>query len=116
MSKTIDSIQNKFRVKLEKLLEGTDIVFNGNNPWDIRVYNSNLYERILTQGSLGLGEAYMDGWWDSSQLDELFYKFCSAQVKSRVMLDPQSIKNGLWAYFINRQSKHLVSNNSEASL
>jgi cyclopropane-fatty-acyl-phospholipid synthase len=51
----------------------------------------------------------MDGWWDSDQLDELFNKFCSAQIKSRVMLDPQSIKNGLWAYFINRHSKHLVS-------
>ncbi|MGZ8902753.1 MAG: cyclopropane fatty acyl phospholipid synthase [Methylobacter sp.] len=109
MSKMIDNSHNKFRTKLEKLLEGTDIFFNGENPWDISVYNPNLYERILTQGSLGLGEAYMDGWWDSDQLDELFNKFCSAQVKSRVMLDPQSIKNGLWAYFINRQSKHLVS-------
>lgn len=109
MNKVIDNTQNKFRAKLEKLLEGTDIVFNGNNPWDINVYNSNLYERILTQGSLGLGEAYMDGWWDANQLDELFNKFCSAQIKSRVILDPQSIKNGLWAYFINRQSKHLVS-------
>ena len=51
MNKVIDNTQNKFRAKLEKLLEGTDIVFNGNNPWDINVYNSNLYERILTQGS-----------------------------------------------------------------
>jgi cyclopropane-fatty-acyl-phospholipid synthase len=109
MNKTMDNTQNKFRTKLEKLLEGTDIAFNGKNPWDIRVFDSKLYERILTQGSLGLGEAYMDGWWDSDQLDELFNKFCSAQIKSRVKLDPQSIKNGLWAYFINRQSKHLVS-------
>ena len=112
MSKTINNIHNnthnKFRMKLEKLLEGTDIVFNGNNPWDINVYNSKLYERILTQGSLGLGEAYMDGWWDSYQLDELFNKFCSAQIQSRVILDPQSIKSGLWAYFINRQSKNLA--------
>ena len=62
MGKIIDNTQNKFRIRLEKLLEGTDIEFNGNNPWDIRVYNLKLYERILTQGSLGLGEAYMDGW------------------------------------------------------
>jgi cyclopropane-fatty-acyl-phospholipid synthase len=55
MSKMIDNTQNKFRLKLEKLLEGTDIVFNGNNPWDISVYNPKLYEKILTQGSLGLG-------------------------------------------------------------
>ena len=70
VGKIKDNTQNKFRIRLEKLLEGTDIEFNGNNPWDIRVYNSKLYERILTQGSLGLGEAYMDGWWDSNQLDE----------------------------------------------
>ena len=109
MNKIIDNTQNKFRAKLEKLLEGTDIIFNGDKPSDICVYNSNLYEKILNQGTLGLGEAYMDEWWDSSRLDELFNKFCSAQVKSRVMLDPQSIKNGLWSYFINRQSKNLVS-------
>lgn len=72
MSKTIDTSKNRFRNKIEKLLEGTDIVFNGNSPWDIRVYNANLYERILAQGSLGLGEAYMDGWWDCDQLAELF--------------------------------------------
>lgn len=109
MNKIIDNTQIKFRAKLEKLLEGTDIVFNGNKPSAIHVYNSNLYERILTEGTLGLGEAYMDEWWDCSRLDELFNKFCSAQVKIRVMLDPQSIKNGLWSYFINRQSKNLVS-------
>jgi cyclopropane-fatty-acyl-phospholipid synthase len=109
MSKIIDNTDNKFRNRLEKLLTNTGIAFNGSNPWDIQVFNEGLYERILTQGTLGLGEAYMDGWWDCQQLDELFSKFCSAQVQSRVMLHPQSIKNGLWSYFINRQSKNLVS-------
>jgi cyclopropane-fatty-acyl-phospholipid synthase len=109
MNKRIDNTQNKFRAKLERLLEGSDISFNGNKPWDISVYNPDLYERILTQGSVGLGEAYMEGWWESNQLDELFNKFCSAQIKSRIILDPQSIKSGLWAYFINRQSKNLAS-------
>lgn len=109
MKKIIDNKKNKFRAKLERLLEGTDIAFNGPNPWDIRVYNSSLYERILTQGTVGLGEAYMDGWWDSGQLDELFSKFCSAQIQRKVILDPQSIKNGLLAYFSNRQSKNQSS-------
>lgn len=109
MNKIIDNTQNRFRAKLERLLEGSNVVFNGENPWDMQVYNSNLYERILTQGSLGLGEAFMDGWWDSDQLDELFNKLCSAQIKSRVILDPHALKNGLWAYFLNRQSKNLTS-------
>lgn len=94
MNKIIDNTQNKFRTKIERLLEGSGISFNGNKPWDISVYNPNLYERILTHGSAGLGEAYMEGWWDSNQLDELFNKFCSAQIKSRIILDPQSIKAG----------------------
>ncbi len=109
MSQIIDNTHNRFRSQLEKLLKGTAIAFNGTNPWDIQVYNANLYERIFTQGTVGLGEAYMDGWWDCLQLDELFNKFCSAQIQSRVMLHPQSIQNGLWAYFINKQSKNLVS-------
>lgn len=109
MSNEIDNTHNKFRHHLEKLLTNTGIAFNGSNPWDIQVFNAGLYERILTQGTLGLGEAYIDGWWDCQQLDELFNKFCSAQIQSRVTLHPQSIKNGLWAYFINRQSKNLVS-------
>lgn len=109
MSKQVDDKHNKFRAKLEQLLEGTGIAFNGSNPWDIKVYDSNLYERVITQGSIGLGEAYMDEWWESDQLDELFNKFCSGLLVRRVKLDPQSIKNGLWAYFSNRQSKTFAS-------
>ncbi|CAA9891531.1 Cyclopropane-fatty-acyl-phospholipid synthase [Candidatus Methylobacter favarea] len=107
MRKTIDNAQNKFRAKLEKF-EGTDVVFNGNNPWDIRVYNSNLYERMLAQGSLGLGEAYMDGWWDCEQLDELFNKICSTEFVAQGKCS-QTLMNKLWAYCLNRQSKHFVS-------
>lgn len=109
MSNSIDHKNNKFRLKLEKLLEGSNITFNGDNPWDIRVYNADLYERILTQGSVGMGEAYMDGWWDSDQLDELFCKICLAKIKNKVSLNPHVIKKSLLAYFSNQQSKHLTS-------
>jgi len=105
MNKIIDNTQNRFRTRFERFLEGTDITLTGNDPWDMRVYNSNLYKRLLLQGYLGLGEAYMDGWWDCDQLDELFNKFCSAQIKSRIRLDPLSIKHRLWAYCSNRQNK-----------
>ncbi|MDD5578694.1 MAG: cyclopropane fatty acyl phospholipid synthase [Methylobacter sp.] len=107
MSKTIDNTQNKFRAKLE-IFEGTDIAFNGNNPWDIRVYNSDLYERMFTQGSLGLGEAYMDGWWDCDRLDVLFNKICSTQFVTQGRGSP-TLMHKFWAYFLNRQSRRLVS-------
>ena len=43
---------------------------NGNRPWDIQVHNENLYRRIISKGSIGIGEAYMDRWWDAEKLDE----------------------------------------------
>ncbi|MGZ8190219.1 MAG: cyclopropane fatty acyl phospholipid synthase [Methylococcaceae bacterium] len=108
MSKIIDDTRNKFRDNIEKLLIGTDIAFNGTNPWDIRVYNPNLYERILSQGSLGLGEAYMDEWWDCEQLDELFNKICLARLEDRVIVDPKTILNRFLGIVSNRQSKQLA--------
>ena len=47
-----------------------DIIINGNRPFDIQVKDERFYNRILLNGALGLGEAYMDSWWDCPQLDE----------------------------------------------
>lgn len=52
------------------LLKRADVKIGGARPWDIRVNDPAFYLRVLTEGSLGLGEAYMDGWWDSEALDQ----------------------------------------------
>lgn len=64
------------------LLAHADVQFNGNRPWDIRVNNPRLYQRILTSWSLGLGEAYMDGDWDCDDLDGLFTRLLSSNLES----------------------------------
>lgn len=108
MSKVIDNTQNRFRENLEKLFIGTGIVINGQQPWDIRVYNADLYERILTQGSLGFGEAYMDEWWDCQQLDELFYRLCRTDMDKKLIIAAQTLLNKLWAFMANHQNKKLA--------
>lgn len=50
------------------------IEINGAEPFDIKVNNEDFYKRVLAQGSLGLGESYMDGWWDSEALDETIFR------------------------------------------
>ena len=55
---------------IQSILAEVDIQINGDRPWDIQVHNTNLYQRVISQGSLGLGEAYVEGWWDCSQLME----------------------------------------------
>ena len=55
----------------EQLLAPCDITLNGSNSWDDKVKDERLFRRVLRDGTLGLGEAYMDGWWDCERLDEL---------------------------------------------
>jgi cyclopropane-fatty-acyl-phospholipid synthase len=54
------------------LLDQVDIKVDGSRDWDIRVLNEDFYARVLSQGSLGLGESYMDGWWECKNLDQFF--------------------------------------------
>src|SRR4051812_23529230 len=35
---------------------------------EVTVHDPRVYERVLRQGSVGLGEAYADGWWDADDL------------------------------------------------
>lgn len=43
------------------LLESAGVAVDGPARHDIQVHNPALYPRIVRHGSLGLGEAYMDG-------------------------------------------------------
>lgn len=60
------------------------IWINGDRPWDIQIKDSSVFERIVSHGSLGLGEAYMDGHWDADQLDEFFARILRAKLGRRV--------------------------------
>jgi hypothetical protein len=48
----------------QTLLEPAGIRFNGFNEWDITILDTRLLPRVMSSGILGLGAAYMDGWWD----------------------------------------------------
>lgn len=49
------------RRAMESILSGTGVSLDGPNPWDIQVRDAAAYRRALMQGSLGVGESYMDG-------------------------------------------------------
>ena len=56
---------------IKEMLAKIDVQINGSRPWDIQIHNHRLWGRVIRQGSLGLGEAYMEGWWDCQALDQL---------------------------------------------
>lgn len=76
--------QTSAKSVVKDILALADIEINGSRPWDIQVHNDEFYRRILVGGSLAVGEAYMDGWWDSQQLDELFHKVLTAELDKKI--------------------------------
>ncbi|MEM9243394.1 MAG: cyclopropane fatty acyl phospholipid synthase [Pseudomonadota bacterium] len=85
----------------ELLKEVADIEINGNRPWDVQVHDKRVYRRVLHQQSLGLGESYMEGWWDSQQVDEVMARI----IRSRL---PQKIKQVKYLYPLLREKFNIV--------
>ncbi|MCP4584173.1 MAG: cyclopropane fatty acyl phospholipid synthase [candidate division Zixibacteria bacterium] len=75
---------NKLQQTFQKILDYADIKIDGDNPWDIKIHNKEFYRRVFAHASLGLGESYMDGWWDCDRLDEFYYKILNAQLQEKV--------------------------------
>ncbi len=69
---------------VRKLLDTAGIEVNGNHPWDIQVHNPNFYRRVLREQILGLGESYMDGWWDCEALDQFIDRVVRARLDDKV--------------------------------
>lgn len=79
-----------------KMIEITDdSAVAAARPWDVLVRDPRLYARILRKGSLGFGEAYMDGWWTCANLPELFRRLMAAG------LDEVLYRSG-WLSFADR--------------
>lgn len=70
--------------KIAEILALADIKVNGPRQCDLQVHNPGFFRRVLAQGSVGLGESYMDGWWDAIALDEFFTRLRSAQLNKKV--------------------------------
>lgn len=69
---------------LADLVGLADIRFNGDRPWDITVHHPNTYSYTLAKGTLGFGEAYMEGYWDCDELDGCFTRFQQVDIDMKL--------------------------------
>jgi cyclopropane-fatty-acyl-phospholipid synthase len=90
---------------IQDLLGQAGIQINGSKSWDIQVHNPKFYPRILSGGSLALGESYMDGWWDCEALDEFITRVLRADLESQVRISSVLKWNILRARLFNPQVK-----------
>lgn len=91
-----------YESKLRALLEAAGIAIGGGNPWDISVHDPRFYKRVVTESHLGIGESYMDGWWDCEALDQFFYRVLRARLDAKVSQASRALGN-LLGVLVNLQ-------------
>lgn len=64
-------IKQQIKQRVTKQLSRAGIGIGAEDAWDIQVHDPRFYQRLVTQGSLGAGESYIDGWWDCPRIDLL---------------------------------------------
>lgn len=95
---------SKSETILRQLLELADIQIGGKNPWDLQVHNPGFYDRVLRETELGLGESYMDGWWDCDAIDEFISRVLKARLDTQVRGNWKIILYVLRSKLLNLQS------------
>ena len=89
---------------IRELLDLADVQINGSRAWDMQVHDKRLYGRILSNSSLGLGEAYMEGWWDAEALDQFIFRVLKAHLDEKVQQNARLLFQVARARLLNRQS------------
>ncbi|MBN2706089.1 MAG: cyclopropane fatty acyl phospholipid synthase [Deltaproteobacteria bacterium] len=89
---------------LARQLAKAGVYLNSSNPWDPQIHNPRFYRRALREGSLGIGESYIDGWWDCEQLDEMLARILRAQVDKHIINNWALLRLWLKTKLFNLQS------------
>lgn len=97
-------LQTLCKRKVTHLFSQAGVTVNGEQPWDIQVQNERFYPRVLTAGSLGLGESYMEGWWECERLDDCVCRLLRGGMTDKLK-SWSSIPQAIKAKLGNRQKK-----------
>jgi cyclopropane-fatty-acyl-phospholipid synthase len=86
-----------------KILSQAGIELGGSRPWDVSVTDDRLWSRVLSHGTLGFGEAYMDGWFETPALDEFITKLLEYDIYAHLKPDLGLAVSYLRGRFLNLQ-------------
>lgn len=98
------STTSRSRKALQSILDRADVKLDGDRRWDIQVHNPSFHKRLLSGGSLALGESYMDGWWDCQAVDELIARLIRGNLAQAVRRAPRALLYAVLGRLTNRQS------------
>jgi len=87
-----------------ELLDLAEVEVGGSNPWDIQVHDQRFYDRLIRDTTLGLGESYVDGWWDCEAIDQFITRVLKKDLDQKIRQSPIYALQVLRARLFNRQS------------
>lgn len=90
---------------IRTIFDSAGVGVEGKEPGDIRVLNPGFYDRFLREASIGLGESYMDGWWECEELDLFIEKLLRVDVKKKIQGSLRMKLLTLQALVTNMQSR-----------
>lgn len=93
------------RATIERLLAEADIRVNGERPWDMRIGDERVFGAIARRGLTGLGDAYMDGWWDCDAIDRLFERGLRADLPRKLRWHPHVVLSCWRDRLVNAQTR-----------
>jgi cyclopropane-fatty-acyl-phospholipid synthase len=82
-------------------LNAAGIALDGPEPWSPKMHDSRLWSRLVRDGSLGLGESYMDGWWDVEALDQFLFRVLSAGIPDAFPKSPADMRSLAKGHLLN---------------
>ena len=97
-----------------KLITRNNRISKNRNNKDIIVNNRKMFAKIASNGSLGLADSYIDGDWDSNNLEKTIYELLSKSDLLTKEIKKQSI-NFIFME-INAMVKNRIQNNSIKSI
>jgi len=88
-----------------RMLDKAGIEPNGSRSWDIKINDERIFSRLFKDGELGLGESYMDGWWDCSNIDEMITRLLEAKIDKTARVSPKQVWHFMRHKLFNSQNK-----------
>ena len=73
-----------YKKHIVSMFEAAGVTVNGPKPHDIQVHDERFYKRFMRDGRLGIGETYVEGWWDCDDMDAFIYKLHQGQQMIRM--------------------------------
>jgi cyclopropane-fatty-acyl-phospholipid synthase len=98
------AITSRAQSVISELLARADIRVDGARPWDLRLHDARFFPRVLSEGTLGFAEAYMDGWWDCDALDEMCCRTARARLDEIAPANLRTVAATLAAKVFNLQT------------